>query len=249
MEVTFIGTGTGEPSPRRGSPALIVRAAGTTVLFDSGPGTMRQLSRIGIDYNDLDAVCYTHFHADHIGDLPALLFATKSPVDPRVDDLPIYGPRGLSDLYRGLVGVLGDQIVSNDYRVLIHELWRSEKQFHTWTLQTIPVPHTGHSIAYRIEAEGTSIVYSGDTERSNDLIELAKGCELLILECSFPEGAPVKGHLTPSTAGLIASEADVGKLALTHFYPICDRYDIAAQCRETYGGDVVIARDFLTLHV
>jgi ribonuclease BN (tRNA processing enzyme) len=93
------------------------------------------------------------------------------------------------------------------------------------------------------------MVYSGDTEPCDEVVRLARGANLLILEASFPDSQEIKGHLTPSQAGRIASLAGVERLILTHFYPECLATDIAAQCRKTYGGLLTLATDFLRIRL
>jgi len=108
--------------------------------------------------------------------------------------------------------------------------------------------HSPESLAYRLEdLQGRSMVYSGDTGFSEEVIELARGTDLLILECSFPDRLELDGHLTPSSAGRMASLAGAKRLILTHFYPECLGTDIAAQCRKTYGGELILARDMLAV--
>ena len=70
-----------------------------------------------------------------------------------------------------------------------------------------------------------------------------------ILDCSFPDGDEVEGHLTPSQAGKIASLAGVNKLLLVHFYPEVLATDIAKQCRRTYAGELILGSDLLHLHL
>ena len=94
-----------------------------------------------------------------------------------------------------------------------------------------------------------SLVYSGDTGFCDEIVSLADGTDLLILECSFPDDMKIEGHLTPSQAGRIASLAGVKKLLLTHFYSECLATDITTQCRKTYGGELVLARDLLHLDI
>ena len=71
----------------------------------------------------------------------------------------------------------------------------------------------------------------------------------MICESALPDDKKAPGHLTPSLAGEIATAARVGKLVLTHFYPECDAVDMAAQCRKTYQGPLVLAEDLLQLEV
>ena len=110
--------------------------------------------------------------------------------------------------------------------------------------------HTEISLGYRItDSRGRSVVYSGDTDFCESLVELAKGADVLICESAFPDDLKVSGHLTPSLAGEIAEEAEVKKLVLTHFYPECEGTDLAEQCRKTYQGPLVLAEDFMEIEV
>ena len=92
-------------------------------------------------------------------------------------------------------------------------------------------------------------MYSGDTDYSESLIELAKDADLLICESAVPDSLQIKGHLTPSMAGEMAARAGVGKLVLTHFYPDCDDVDIEQECRKTYSGPLLLAEDLMEIAV
>jgi ribonuclease BN (tRNA processing enzyme) len=112
----------------------------------------------------------------------------------------------------------------------------------------MPVAHRPESLAYRIvDAEGKTLVYSGDSDVCDGLTAIAADADLMICESAFPDDQKVDGHLTPALAGEIAQAADVKRLVLTHFYPACEAADIENQCRSTYNGLVVLARDLMTL--
>ena len=124
------------------------------------------------------------------------------------------------------------------------------RNFNDFSIESAPVEHNPESIAYRITAaDGTSVVYSGDTDFSENLIELANDADLLICESALPDNMGVKGHLTPSGAGEIATRAGVHKLVLTHFYPDCENVDISQECRKTYGGKLLLAEDLMEIRV
>jgi ribonuclease BN (tRNA processing enzyme) len=110
--------------------------------------------------------------------------------------------------------------------------------------------HNDESIAYRVEERNhRSVVYSGDTDYTENLVALARNADLLICESAFPDSLHAKGHLTPSLAGKMAAKAAVRKLVLTHFYPECDQADVAAECRKTYTGPLLLAEDLMTIEV
>ena len=124
----------------------------------------------------------------------------------------------------------------------------SEAASGDFSMAVAPVAHNPESLAYRITGQdGKSIVYSGDTDYSDNLIALARGADLLICESAFPVELKVPGHLTPPEAGRIAAAADVGALVLTHFYPECDEVDMAAQCRQTWSGPLFLAEDLMKI--
>ncbi|MBT8330911.1 MAG: MBL fold metallo-hydrolase, partial [Deltaproteobacteria bacterium] len=92
-------------------------------------------------------------------------------------------------------------------------------------------------------------VYTGDTDYTETIIDLAKDTDLLICECALPDKLKTPGHLTPSLAGELATKSGVGNLVLTHFYPECETADIAAECRKTYSGHLVLADDLMELEI
>ncbi len=93
------------------------------------------------------------------------------------------------------------------------------------------------------------LIYPGDTYYCNDIIDVARDVDVLLLECSYPKHIKVDGHLNPSLAGRIASESNCKKLVLAHFYPICDDYDILGQCKDEFSGEIVLAEDLMTIEV
>jgi ribonuclease BN (tRNA processing enzyme) len=86
-------------------------------------------------------------------------------------------------------------------------------------------------------------VYTGDTGPSADLARWARGCDLLLAECSLPDERALAIHLTPSQAGTLAREADAKSLVLTHFYPLVEAAQPARRAAERYAGPVAAARD------
>ena len=247
---TILGSGTGVPLKSRRAPGLAVTAGTTQVLFDSGSGTAYQIAAAGLKYYDFDHLFYSHYtHPDHINDLAELIFANAYFDPPRTRELNIYGPRGIKDFFDRLVSlypVLGDV----DYPLSIHELAKSHVTFDDLTVKSRPLDHKlSISVGYRVEYEQKVLIYSGDTDYCEALIKLAKEGDLLIVECSAPDGFKVEGHLTPSEIGEIALRAGVKKVILTHLYPRCDQVDVVAQVRKIYDGEVIRAEDLMSVEV
>ncbi len=254
IRVTILGSGTCVPSLQRSSCAVLMQIATTRLLFDSGPGTMRRLLEAKTTIFDLDYIFYSHFHPDHSAELVPLIFATKYPDgNRRQAPLTIIAGRGLTDFFAGLKAVYGKWIELADGLLKFMELDNKSKDSRNcdnFAIESVPVKHNPESIAYRItSADDSSVVYSGDTDFSENLIELAKDADLLICESALPDRMRVKGHLTPSLAGEIASRAGVKKLVLTHFYPNCEDVDITQECRKTYRGPLLLAEDLMKIKV
>ena len=254
MQLIISGSGTSIPLAYRASPSFILLTGRESILFDMGPGTIRQLARIGINHDKISKIFISHFHPDHTADLIHFLFATRNPpILEKRDPFIITGPRGLKEFLKKLQKTYGEWLNIPPEIMDIEELdnRKPEKRvYKNFNIISQPTKHTPHSLAYRMEGEnGKSFVYSGDTGFCNEIIELAKGVDLLILECSFPDGQDVEGHLTPSKAGRIASLAGVKKLLLIHFYPEVLATDIAGQCRNTYAGELILGRDLLHISV
>jgi ribonuclease BN (tRNA processing enzyme) len=250
MELIILGSGTGVPSLKRGSPGFLVKTENQSILLDGGSGTLVRMLQAGVTYKDLDAVLYTHFHPDHCADLVPLIFACKYQEEPRKKDFLIVGGRGLRDYFEGLRSVHGRWIEPHIFRIHISEVADDEIAMGSLLITVLPLDHAPESVGYRVESpEGRTVVYSGDTDYCPNIVELARGADLLLLECSFPEGMKVKGHLTPALAGRIAQEAECKRLCLTHFYPPCDCSDIRGDCQKVFPGEVLLAEDMMRIAI
>ena len=224
------------------------------MVFDSGPGTMRRLLETGTTIFDLSHIFYSHFHPDHTGEFVPLIFATKYPDgNRRKNPLTVAGGRGLLNFYEGLKKVYGHWIELAPGLLEIIEFDNQNADaitFENFSVYTAPAKHNEESIAFRITSlDGFSAVYTGDTDYSETIIELAKDADLLICESALPDKLRTAGHMTPSLAGELATKAGIGNLVLTHFYPECEKADIAAECRKTYQGHLVLADDLMELEV
>lgn len=222
------------------------------MLFDSGSGTIRRLLETGTSIDDVAYIFYSHLHPDHTAELVPFLFATKYPYgNRRKAPLTIIAGKGFAQFYDGLKTVYGSwmEFEPGELNIIeVRDTGRDHLECEDFTVDSIPVAHRPESVAFRItDGCGMSVVYSGDTDFSQNLIRLSADAELLICEAALPDEFKAEGHLTPSEAGELAARANVGKLVLTHFYPECDRIDMAAQCRKTYAGPLILAEDLMRI--
>jgi ribonuclease BN (tRNA processing enzyme) len=252
MTVTILGSGTCVPSLERSSCAVLVEIGRSKVLIDSGAGTMRRLLESGNTIFDLSHIFYSHFHPDHSGELVPLLFATKYPeTRRRRTPLTICAGAGFMKFFIGLKKVYGHWIELDAGMLSILELntdGPDAVRFDDFSVKSLPVNHNPESLAYRIvDVVGRSVVYSGDSDVCDNLVTIARDADLFICEASLPDALKADGHLTPSLAGQAATQANVSRLVLTHFYPECDQANVAQECRKTYSGPLVLARDLMSL--
>lgn len=221
------------------------------MLFDAGPGTMHRLLGTGTDIFDISFIFISHFHPDHTGELASFLFATKYPDQSRRKDLlTVVSGKGFIKFYNNLKTAYKQWIELAPGLFKIIELDNKGydfRRFNDFTVESYPVEHNCESIGYKItDSRQKTIVYSGDTDYSDNLVVLAKDADLFICESALPDSLKVPGHLTPSLAGEIAKRANVRKLVLTHFYPECDAVDVEKECRKTYSGPLALAEDLMS---
>ncbi|MFZ0484475.1 MAG: MBL fold metallo-hydrolase, partial [Desulfobacterales bacterium] len=254
LSVTILGSGTCVPSLKRSSCSVLMRTGDNILLFDSGAGTMRRLLEAGVEIYDVSFLFYSHFHPDHTSELVPFLFSNKYPDGSRrKKPLTLVAGNGLLTFYENLKLVYGHWIeLDSDFLNMIEldNTHHDMRRFDDFKVETLPVEHNPESIAYRITGPGgASVVYSGDTDFSDNLVMLSKDADLLICESALPDELKVKGHLTPSLAGEIAKRANVRKLVLTHFYPECDLVDMKKECRKTYSGPLILAEDLMEIEI
>lgn len=246
MRLTTVGTGTAAPHPARVASAHLVESGSVRLLLDCGSGAVHRMANLGVDWSGITHVALTHFHADHIADLPLLIMGWRwGQLPPRSEPVTIYGPVGTGALFERMAAVYGAWMLAPGFPLTVRDLVPDEivRLADDVSLQAAPVPHTAESVAYSISEGTRRLVYTGDTGVSESLGPWARDCNLLLAECSLPDAMAIREHLTPRQAGALAAQAAAKRLVLTHFYPPVEAVDIAAEVAEYYAGPVVCATD------
>jgi ribonuclease BN (tRNA processing enzyme) len=216
------------------------------VLLDCGAGSLHRLAAFGLPWRDVTHVVLSHFHPDHYGELPLLVYALRhTAVPPRTEPLVILGPPGVVRLVKALAEGFGPWLLDPGFPIGILDL-RDGEPFPLdgeVSLETFPVPHTTESVALSVTAPEGRLVYTGDTGPSAELGRWAAGCDVLLAECSLPEHMALDTHLTPRQAGELAQQARAKRLVLTHFYPPVETSDPAGGAGAAFDGPVAAARD------
>jgi ribonuclease BN (tRNA processing enzyme) len=252
MKLTVLGSGTNVPYARRGPSGYAILTEQTTILLDGGSGTVGRMAKADVDFRAVSGLFYTHSHVDHTGDLVPFLYALNyTPDYKRTETLPIFGPPRFRE-FVGRVEAAWPDMTSKDYALDITEMNGDPFTFRDMTVRTCETRHSEStpSVAYRFSTDDSSIVYSGDTMYTENLVELARDADLLVVEASFPLDSQKMGvHLSAGEAGKIAAQAGVQAVLLTHMYPICDEYDMREICAGEYSGPVFIAEDLKTYSI
>lgn len=252
MELTLLGTGTCAPNPLRAPAGYFLSHGPSRFLIDPGPGACHRAVTAGLDPYDVEAIVITHLHLDHTGDLMPYLFNYKHrPGDDPRPDIKIIAPEGFTQTYQKLLEVYGGWVISDKYAVRIEEMSDTVLESPGMTIRSLPVAHSASAIGYRFQKEdGPSLVFSGDTGYCDELVALAMGADALMVECSFPDGAGMEGHMTPEDVARTGALSGAGKLILTHFYPAVDTANVAGAIRKHgYKGGIIVGEDGMKIDI
>ena len=252
VNVTIVGTGTASLRLRRRQSCVVVETGAETLVFDLGFRAVRGMRRFGIHPSRVDRVFFTHFHGDHTVDVvPFLLWRRLGARDiGRTSPSRPFSMSGPEPFLR-FWGSWGRWLLEGS-PAEISELPRGHGgplELPGCGLTWAPSEHRPESIAYRLDSDRGSFVYTGDTGYAESVVELARGAHMMLIDCTFPDDRPFPGHLTPTGVARIASEADVGRVILTHISPQAERLDLVSAVASRYAGEVVVAEDGLRLDV
>lgn len=227
MTLTVLGCDGSWPGPGGAGSGYLVRAGGTTLVVDLGPGAFATLQTVA-DPADVDAVVVTHHHTDHWSDLWAL--DTRARCVPAGRPVPVYAPAEVQA--RASVSatpMLDWRVVADGAAVEIGDL---SVAFHR-------TDHAGETLAVRIDGEGRALGYSADTGPAWDLTALGMGLDLLLCEATYTaEHEGEARHLSARQAGERARQAGARRLVLTHRWPTVDAAAVAAEAAVAFGGPV-----------
>lgn len=269
VAVVFLGTGMPAPNPARQGPSLAIVANGKAYIVDAGTGVVRQAAAAfergipALQPSRLDIAFLTHLHSDHTLGLPDLILTPW--VMGRSVPLTLYGPVGTrvmaDDLERAYaedidVRVHGlEHLPATGHEVVVHEIepgvvYRDANVKVT----AFAVKHGSwkEALGYRFDADGKSIVISGDTRPVESVVAACHGCDVLIHEVYSGTPESVEGrayfssfHTSAAQLGEIAAKAKPKKLVITHYVPIGEtsQAQMVEEIHKKFHGPVVVAND------
>ena len=219
VRLTVLGSGDAYGSGGRAHSAYLVDVPGGTFLVDCGATILQSLKRAGRDPSEIDFVVLSHLHGDHFGGLP-FLFMEYRYERPRRRPLTVYGPADTERRVRALFAALYEKTASEPASFALHfEEMRAGAAHTVQGVRILPfaVKHVSELVclAYRLEADGRAIVYSGDAAWTDAFLAQARDADLFLCECSTYE-TKLDIHISYPEIAARAQALGCRRLLLTH---------------------------------
>ena len=269
FDVTLLGTGTPRPSLDRLGPSTLIRSGDSVVLVDVGRGAFLRLSELNVSYSEIDAIYLTHLHSDHVVGLPDL-WLTGWIFSDRENALTIYGPAGTAELVKNLSEAFAFDLETRsthessgvlagaELRVVeVEDGTGYEVEDFQVTAFTVDHHMVVPAFGYRIELDGKSVVISGDTKYSENLIENAMSADLIVHEIMAiaPQAPPgwqrvMEWHTSPTDVARVFSTTKPKLAVLSHLILIgVSESQLFDEVKREYEGQVVIGADLMTFRI
>ena len=282
LNVTLLGTGDPVPRVDRFGPAILVEAGSQRLLFDAGRGVSQRLVQLDIPLSALDAVFITHFHSDHLSGLPDLWLTgwLPPPWGRRVEPMRVIGPEGMADILRHLhqafdpdiqIRIVDEQLPPEGIEFDVEEFSADGPVFDEDGVRVtaFAVDHGQYikpSYGYRVDYADRSVVLSGDTRFDENLIEAARGVDVIIHEVAaareellaFDDRIQLilDHHTTPEEAGIVFDRVSP-KLALYSHLTLLSGPDapevttgeLLQRTRTNYSGRLLVGEDLMRLKI
>lgn len=281
IKVTLLGTGAPVPSIERFGPSILVEAGGQKLLFDCGRGAGQRLWQLKIPLGQINALFLTHLHSDHVVGIPDVWLTGWIPAvyGRRAYPFQVFGPDGTRDMMVNLVKAFSWDISTRskeknkaDSGALVNAT--DIKEGFTWERNGVKVtPFTvrhaefiDSALGYRIDYAGHSVILSGDTRYSENLIRYAKGADVVIHEVAAANEYSMQSPLINQILGFHSSPEDAGKVfdrinpklaVYSHIVlltadpsiPPPSINDLTIRTQKIYKGALQVGEDLLSIEI
>lgn len=243
MRLTVVGCAGSYPGPESPASCYLLESEheGRTwrVLLDLGSGALGALQR-HIDPVTVDAVLLSHLHADHCLDLCGFYVLRKYHPHGAQPRIPVWGPVGTAVRMAKAYDLDEDPGMNEEFDF---RPYTGVIAIGPFTITARQVAHPVTAYGLRVEADGRTLAYSGDTGTCDALVETARGADLFLCEASFVHGHsnPPDLHLTGTEAGDTATAAGAHRLVLTHVPPWHRAEVMLREAEQTYAGPLELA--------
>ncbi len=272
FKVTLLGTGSPQPRMDRFGPSILVEAGDKKLLFDCGRGAAQRIEQLKIPFADIDVLFLTHLHSDHTVGIPDLWLTgwTRG----RKAPLQVWGPTGtksmmvhLAEAYQFDIQIrqLDDKLPSQGVAIMANDIEQGVVYDHAGIkVMAFLVDHgvVKPAFGYRVDFAGHSVVLSGDTRYSENLIRFSQKVDLLIHEVVDPDRfrannpsmsaerlqAIVGHHTTAELAGTIFTQLKPKLAVYSHIVP-GDSPDLSPLTRKTYAGPLEVGEDLMSFEI
>ncbi len=279
----MLGTGTPAPSLERAGSGYVIEVGSDRLVWDHGPDAHHRLMESGRRAVDVTHAFFTHLHYDHCMDYGRLVLQRWDQGADRIADLQVYGPSPIARMTEQLFGE--DGIYGPDIRARIEhqssvDVFRARGgtvprkrpaprvreiqagdvvEGNGWKVRVGRATHVQpylECLAFRLDAPDGSLCYTGDSGSSDEIVELARGCDMLIhMNHYFSGTAPSPAYRAAcgnhKDNALVAQRAGVKTLVLTHLLAQIDhpriREQIVHEIQDVFQGKVVWGEDLMEL--
>jgi len=274
FRVTLLGTGAPPPSLERFGPSTLVEVGREKFIFDAGRGAMQRLHQLGIPFSEITGLFLTHHHSDHVVGFPDLWLTgwIGRPWGNRRMPLRVWGPVGTKEMMEQLprafhvdIRVRSKSYPIEGVKLIAQEIGEgSVVEKDDIRVTAFKVDHGGEELpafGYRIDYRGRAAVLSGDTTFNTNLIEHARGADLLVHEVTAVAGKAAENeqqlkrinsnHTTPEQTGQIFARVKPKLAVYNHLllFGSATVDDLIPATRQNYAGPLIVGEDLLQIEI
>ena len=284
-KIHILGAGTPTPTTERFGSSFVAEVAGVKIMIDCGPAATHKLVKAGLWPTEIDYVFFTHHHFDHDVDFPCFLLCRWDQSIGQESKLQVFGPTLTEEFTNGIIGPEG--VFAHDWRARINHPTSQQVYVNrggnlprkppevsvkdvgpgkvysgvNWEMTASYAQHAQpwlDSLAYRIDSNEGSMVFTGDTEPCEDVVKLAKDADVMFCMCWDDEETMIENKESHGVCGTLgaanmAQEAGVKKLVLTHLGPNIARHPIMEKgigdVKKYYHGELIFSDELLSIDV
>ena len=283
--IHVLGAGTPTPTPTRFGSAYAVEVAGVQLMVDCGPAATYRLVKAGLWPTDIDYMFFTHHHFDHDIDYPCFLLCRWDQSIGKENTLQVYGPALTEKITEGILGENG--VFAHDWKARVN-FHVSQQVFvnrggtlprkppevlardvgpgkvhagRDWEVTAAPAEHVQpylDSLAYRIDSPDGSMVFTGDTQPCQPVVDLARGADVMLCMCWDDQETMDANGEAPFQCGTtgaarMAQEAGVKKLVLVHVGPHLSKHGPMEKgigdIKRIYDGELLFSDELMAFDV